>query len=90
MTKDKVTVEEVDRVMKENNSYCISYFCEDLTMEWKLNMELCKCDVEKKNTSTSLESDEITDNKNECQSKNTSKLIPFIYSGASYLRQMDG
>ena len=71
---DGVTVEEVDTVMRENSSYCISYFCEDLTMEWKLNMELCKCNVEKEKTSTSLESDDFSDDLKSCQYKTTSKI----------------
>ena len=70
MITDGVTVEEVDRVKKKNSSFCISYFCEDLTMEWKLNMELCKCNVEKEKTSTSLELDHLYG----CQYKNTSKI----------------
>ena len=40
---EEVTVEEVARVLSMNSSYCMSYYCDDGSNEWKLGMELCEC-----------------------------------------------
>ena len=37
-------------VMGENTTHCISHFCEDVSMEWKLSFELCQCDSKKEAT----------------------------------------
>ena len=42
-TVEGIRLDRLDEIIATNESYCFSYYCNEMDATWKISMEICSC-----------------------------------------------